>query len=73
MYEIEYLDESIIDECKKSFRRVYPEFTPIVLGASKDRRSVIIQCDFPDGTYYFRVDERSVSSGYKSLDDADRE
>lgn len=73
MYGIEYIDESIVEECKKSFRRVYPEFTPIVLGASKDRCNVIIQCDFPDGTYYFRVDEKSVSTGYKSLDEADRE
>lgn len=65
--------KSIIDECKKSFRRVYPEFTSIVLCASKDKCNVIIKCDFPDGTYYFSVDEKSVSSGYKSLDDADRE
>lgn len=72
MYGIEYIDESIIEASKKSFRRVYPEFTPIPLGASQDRCYVLIQCDFPDGTFYFRVNENSVSSAYKSLEDADR-
>ncbi len=73
MYGIEYLDESIVEECKKSFRHVYPEFTPIVLGASQDRCHVIIQCDFPDGTFYFRVTSNSVSHAYKSMEDADRD
>lgn len=72
MYGIEYLDESVIDECKKSFRKIYPEFTPIVLGACQDRCNVLIQCDFPDGTFYFRVNESSVSAAYRSLEDADR-
>ena len=45
---------------------------PIVLGASQDKTCLIIQSDMPDGTFYFRVTENSVSSAYKSKEDADR-
>lgn len=72
MYDLAYLDEYVRDECKKSFRKVYPEFTPIVLGVCRDKQNVLIQSDFPDGTFYFRVNERSVSAAYNSLEDADR-
>lgn len=72
MYSLDYLDESVIDEAKKQFLRVYPEFRPIPIGASQDREAVIIQCHFPDGTFYFRVTYNSVSNSYDSKEAADR-
>lgn len=72
MWSLDYIDETIVDACKKSFRKIYPEFMPIVLGASQDKTCLIIECDMPDGTFYFRVTENSVSAAYKSKEDADR-
>jgi hypothetical protein len=73
MWDLEqYVDESIIEACKKSFARVYPEFRPYLLGASQDRTCIIVECEMPDGTFYFRVTENSVSSSYNTAEDADR-
>lgn len=72
MYDLDYVDETIIEECKKSFKRVYPEFRPYLLGASRDRTCIIVECEMPDGTFYFRVTENSVSSSYNTAEDADR-
>lgn len=69
----DYVDEYTIEECKKQFLRVYPEFKPHFLGASQDKKSLIAECEFPDGTFYFRVDEHSVSSAYKTMEEADRQ
>lgn len=72
MYDLDYVDETIIEECKKSFKRVYPEFRPYLLGASRDRTCIIVECEMPDGTFYFRVTENFVSSSYNTAEDADR-
>ncbi len=72
MYGVEYLDESYIEQCEKMFRIIYREFKFRVIGASMDRMHVIIECEFPDGTFYFRVDENSVSQSYNTKEDADR-
>lgn len=72
MYDLDYVDETIIEECKKSFKSVYPEFIPYVLGASRDRTCIIVECEMLDGTFYFRVTENSVSSSYNTAEDADR-
>jgi len=72
MYSLEYVDESMLDASRKQFTRVYPGFRARPLGASQDRKAVIIECEFPDGTYYFRVTEDSVSHAYTSQDAADR-
>ena len=72
MYDLDYVDETIVEECKKAFSRIYPEYYPKVLGVCQDKQNVLIQSEFPDGTFYFRVDTRSVSAAYKSLEDADR-
>lgn len=73
MWDLEqYIDESIVENCKKQFARVYPEFRPYFLGASQDKMSLIAEVDMPDGTFYFRVTEDSVSHSYNSAEDADR-
>lgn len=72
MYDIDYLDNTVVESCKKNFSRIYPEFKPIVLGVCSDKTSIIIQCDFPDGTFYFRVTENMVSHSYNTREDADR-
>lgn len=72
MYSLDYVDEQLVEEAKKLFRRIYPELKPHVLGVSRDKTSIIIECEFPDGTFYFRVDDNSVSSSYNSMEDADR-
>ena len=73
MYDLDYVDESVIDACKRSFNRVYPEFHAFPLGVAQNKQELIFECEFPDGVFWFRVNERSVSSAYKSKEDADRE
>ncbi len=68
----EYVDETIVNKCEKMFLRVYPEFEPIFLGASQDKTCLIAKVNFPDGIFYFRVSDNSVSSAYKTKEDADR-
>lgn len=72
MWSLEYIDEYVIEECKKQFKKVYPEFRPHILGVSQDKTSVIAEVEFPDGTFYFRLTEDSVSAAYRTKDDADR-
>ncbi len=74
MWNLEqYVDETIVDRCRKLFARVYPEFKPIFLGASQDKTCLITKVNFPDGTFYFRVSENSVSPAYKTKEEADRD
>ena len=70
MYGIEYLDETIMEEAKKQFDRVYPEFPCEVLGANNNRDAVVVKCNFPDGTFYFKVTNNSVSHAYDTLEKA---
>lgn len=73
MWDLEqYVDEIIVDKCEKSFLRVYPEFKPIFLGASQDKTCLIAKVDFSDGIFYFRVSEDSVSSAYRTKEEADK-
>lgn len=72
MYGLEFIDEIVIEQAKRQFLKVYPEYMPIVIGASQDKDHVIIKCHFPDGTFYFRVHYDSVSTAYRTLEDADR-
>lgn len=72
MYSLDNIDEYVIEECKKQIKRIYPEFRYRLLGASKDKTALIAEIDFPDGIFYFRVDERSISSAYRTVEDADR-
>lgn len=73
MWNLEqYVDETIVDKCRKMFLKVYPEFKPIFLGASQDRTCLIAKVDFPDGVFYFRVFENSVSSAYRTEEEADK-
>mgnify|MGYP000641551136 CR=1 FL=1 len=72
MWSLDYIDEDTIEECKKSFSKVYPEFKPLILGVTRDKQHVVVECEFPDGTFWFRVTENTVSNAYKSKEDADR-
>lgn len=72
MYKLDYADEYFIEACTKRIKSIYPEFRPYFLGVSKDKTCLITAVDFPDGTFFFRVSENSVSSAYNSVEDADR-
>lgn len=70
--------EDIKDICKQRetrFRHIYPESDVHIIDTmvfpNKDNKA-IIQAAFPDGEFFFIVDEHSVSSSYNSLDDAKR-
>ena len=73
MYNLDYIDESVVDNAKKQFSRIYPEFFSFPIGIGQDKKAVIMECEFPDGVFYFRVEDNSVSSSYNSKEDADRE
>lgn len=64
MWSLEYLDDSTKIEYRKRFVRLYSEFKSIVIGASQDRTCAIIECYMPDGKFYFRVDDKSVSQAH---------
>lgn len=68
----DYADETVVDKCRKSFLRVYPEFKPVFLGVSQDKTCLIAKVNFPDGTFYFRISESSVSSAYRTIEEADK-
>lgn len=68
----QYISESILESCRKQCLRVYPEYPAHFLGVSQDKESLIAEITFPDGTFYFRVTENSVSSAYNTLDEADQ-
>lgn len=72
MWSMDYVDEYTVESCRKQFLRVYPEFRPYFIGCSQDKQALIAEVYFPDGTFYFRVTERSVSAAYKNKEDADR-
>ncbi len=55
----------------KMFNRIYPEFRGIIVAETND--GVIIEADFPDGTFYFKVTENMVSSSYNTLEDAKKD
>ena len=67
----DYADKATIDDCIRSFGMVYPEFRGYPIGVSQDRTCLIFRCDFPDGTFWFRVTGNSVSSAYGSPEAAD--
>lgn len=71
-YDLNYLDENIIEEAEAQFKRVYPEFFSHAIGSSNDRKYVIIECEFPDGIFWFKVNENTVSRAYSSKDEAAR-
>ena len=68
----DYADGDTIANCRRSFARVYPEFAGVPIGVSQDWTCLVFRCDFPDGTFWFRVTENSVSGAYGSPEDADR-
>lgn len=72
MYDTNYLDEYTAIQHKKMFGRIYPEVIPTIVGISQDKCYSIVKADFPDGTFYFRVQSNSVSHAYPSLQAADQ-
>lgn len=71
MHSLDNVDETLVESCKRQFHRIYPEFNSRILGATNDRQALLVECFFPDGVFYFRVTESSVSSAYGDLRDAD--
>lgn len=70
MYGVEYLDESVIDEAKKLFKRCYSDNNCYVIGVANDRKNIIVESMFPDdGPFYFKIDLElnSVSQSFDSI------
>ncbi len=59
------------EEAKRLYRRIYPEFPGYIV--AKTKTSYIFETEFPDGTFYFRVYDSTVSHSYNTLEDALRE
>lgn len=70
MYNIDFVDPAVIADCIKQFRHVYGS-VPEIIGAAADKTCVIAKFCFPDGVFYFRVNENSVSEAFNSPEEAD--
>ena len=66
-YDLNYLPEDAVEQALVQFHKVYPEFYATAIGATNDRKYVVIACEMPDGLFYFRVNANSVSHAYKTL------
>lgn len=72
-YCADYIDEYIEEVVKGNFLRIYPEFPCYVVGVTNDRTKILIASDMPDGTWYFACDETTISRGYQTKDEAERD
>ncbi len=61
-----------LDAVMKSFKQVYPERDIMIYHCNIFGEKAIVTAEFPDGTFYFVVTERSVSSAYRSFEDAQK-
>ncbi len=61
-----------LDAAIKSFKKVYSERDIMVNNCNIFGEKAIVTAEFPDGTFYFVVTERSVSSAYRSFEDAQK-
>lgn len=59
-----------VQEAERTVKRVYPELHPVLIGETKSHDYLVFEIDFPDGTFYFQVNERTVSPAFTNLDDA---
>lgn len=66
----DYIDPDEITACRKQFKDVYGVY-PSIIGVSADKTCLIAKCDFPDGVFYFRVSENSVSEAFRTMREAD--
>lgn len=60
------------EEYRRLFKRIYPEPEITIVDILMLDHNCIMTVDFPDGIFYFIVDEKTVSNGYKNIDDAKR-
>jgi hypothetical protein len=60
------------EEARKMFKRIYPETFVKIVRLEQVEERYIIQATFPDGNYWFIVDDCSVSNSYDSYSDARR-
>lgn len=54
----------------KQFRFIYPENEIHIVGIHEFKDKAIVTANFPDGRYFFVVDEHSVSYSYDTFDRA---
>ena len=59
------------EEAMRLYRHIYPDFPGHIVTKTKD--CYIFETEFPDGTFYFRVDDSMVSCSYDTLEDALRD
>ena len=60
------------EEARKMFKKIYPEEFIRIVRLEQVEERYIIQATFPDGNYWFIVDDCSVSNSYDSYSDARR-
>ena len=65
-----YVDEDLIADSMLMMQKIYPEYHSYLVDITNNRQYLVYACDFPDGTFYFRVNENSVSSAYKDKHNA---
>lgn len=70
MIALTQMNSTFVEDCYRRFHEVYPEFPPTFLGGSEDKSFVVAECTFPDGTFYFRVTDHSVSHSYNTKEQA---
>lgn len=66
------MNKELKEEYRRLFKRVYPEPEITILDILMLDNNCIMTVDFPDGIFYFVVDDYTISNGYKNLDDAKR-
>lgn len=60
------------DQAIQEFRRIYPEDFISIFFTEEIGEWWIIGADFPDGSFYFVVNDYSVSSSFDDYDSAKR-
>ena len=60
------------EDARKAFKRIYPEEYVRIMSLEQVDQHYILETLFPDGVFWFIVDECSVSNAYKSYADARR-
>lgn len=67
------MDNEMKSKYIRTFKRVYPEPEINIIDIKLFKNNCIMTVEFPDGIFYFVVDDNTISHSYKNFDDAKRE